>query len=190
MKLINLIMLLSGLLANRYSLAQQEDEDVHLTLITPGMITDQVALDIRAGLKNHTAAVQQWNVAIYLDKVQWQNRLYRSVHVLQANEGVEIRHVVPPGKLLGNHTIILKVSNDRKEHVLKKPIEVVSANGRSTQTIDGAWAGIYHWSEKEGKHWNNDLRQLTGRQWKIIHHQAGPTAHPTERSRSMRADGA
>lgn len=127
-----------------------------------------MALDIRAGLKNHTAAVQDWNVAIYLDKVQGQNRLYNSVHVLQANEGVEIRHVVPPGKLLGNHTIILKVSNNRKEYVLKKPIDVVAANGRSTQTIDGAWAGIYHWSEKEGKHWNNDIRQLTDRQWKTM----------------------
>ncbi len=37
---------------------------------------------------------------------------------------------------------------------------MVKSDTRSTQTIDGAWAGIYHWSEIEGKHWNKDITKL------------------------------
>src|SRR5437773_968926 len=39
---------------------------------------------------------------------------------------------------------------------------------RSTKKIDGAFMGFYHWSETEGKHWNNDLKKMTDNQWKEL----------------------
>jgi hypothetical protein len=166
MKYSYLILLLIGLCLQYTSIAKEHD--LHLTLIPPGMITNQVPLDIRAGLKNHTAETQRWSVEIYLDKVKKKNLLYNATHVLQAGGALEIKHVIPKGSLLGRHTIILKVRGARKNYIVKKEVEVVAADMRSTQTIDGAWAGIYHWSEVEGKHWNGDIRQLTDDQWKTM----------------------
>ncbi len=144
----------------------EQHQDIHLTLIPPGMITDQVDLDIRAGIKNNTASAEQWNIAIYLDEVHRQQPLYQETHTLDSLQSVEVKYVIPKGTLLGKHTVILQVQNKGKVYQVKRKIEVVASEMRSTQTIDGAWAGIYHWSEVEGKHWNSDIRTLSDDQWK------------------------
>jgi hypothetical protein len=37
---------------------------------------------------------------------------------------------------------------------------------RSTRIIGGAWVGIVHWSEEEGRYWNEDIRRLSEEDWR------------------------
>lgn len=53
-------------------------------------------------------------------------------------------------------------------HRTDKKLYVIPSDCRSTRLIEGAWVGIYHWSETEGKHWNPDIRQMTDGQWKEL----------------------
>jgi hypothetical protein len=64
------------------------------------------------------------------------------------------------------HRIILvATSSDREIHCERK-VEVLNSAIRSTRTIDGAWVGIVHWSEEEGRYWNVDIRKLTEDDWR------------------------
>lgn len=149
-----------------YLNSQANEPAPHLTLIPPGMITNKVDLDVRAGIKNNSAVNQRWNIEIYLDKIKSSKRIYNKNHLIEAGGVLEIKYVIAKGTLLGNHKVILKATRNNKQFINEKHVEVVAADTRSTQTIDGAWAGIYHWSEIEGKHWNKDIVNLTGKQWK------------------------
>lgn len=149
-----------------YNTLHATDTDPHLTLIPPGMITDKVNLDIRAGIKNKSGKEERWQVEIYLDKIKTSAKLYSEKHYVHADSAVVIKYVIPKGRLLGKHTIILRTISGKKTYLKKKTVEVVKSDIRSTQTIDGAWTGIYHWSEIEGKHWNRDLIKLTNENWK------------------------
>jgi hypothetical protein len=64
--------------------------------------------------------------------------------------------------------VILKVKSDEKIYSEIKEFEVIESDTRSTRQIDGAWAGIYHWSEIEGKHWNKDIAKMTDAQWQEL----------------------
>lgn len=50
----------------------------------------------------------------------------------------------------------------------ERDIYVVPSQKRSRGVLDGAWVGLYHWSEEEGKHWNDDIRELSAEDWKGI----------------------
>lgn len=144
-------------------------KDIHLTLIPPGMITNKIDLDIRAGIKNQSNTQQNWTVELFLDQTKESSLLTKKEISLDSLGAIEIKHVIPKETLLGHHKVILKVSNDQGEvYETSKNVEVVASEFRSTQTIDGAWAGIYHWSEIEGKHWNPDIKKLTDDQWKTM----------------------
>ena len=47
-------------------------------------------------------------------------------------------------------------------------IEVLDRGTRSTGRIDGAWCGLYHWSEEEGRLWNAELKQFTAEDWRDL----------------------
>lgn len=141
--------------------------DVHLTLIPPGMITNKIDLDIRAGIKNQSSESQEWKIQLYISKDSKDSLILEKEIQLAAAGAIEIKQVIPKETLLGKYTVRLEITNDKglsKQAI--KEVQVVNSEYRSTQTIDGAWAGIYHWSEIEGKHWNPDIQKLTNEQWK------------------------
>ena len=47
-------------------------------------------------------------------------------------------------------------------------LEIVDAESRSTGRIDGAWCGLYHWSEEEGRLWNAELKRFTAADWREL----------------------
>lgn len=67
---------------------------------------------------------------------------------------------------VGKHKVILKVAEGSKVYRRTQEVEVINSDIRSIQQISGAWAGIYHWSEEEGKHWNQDIKKMTDDQWR------------------------
>ncbi len=140
-------------------------DGVHLTLIPPGKITDKVNLDIRGGILNESNQQQTFNVSLYLDKEKKSHLLAKQQVVLAPGKSEVVKVVVPTAGKVGRHEVILKVSQGRKTVRKRQTVEIISSEIRSIQQISGAWMGFYHWSEEEGKHWNQDVKKLTDGQW-------------------------
>lgn len=163
---ISLLVISLAIMCN--SMVAKEYSDIDLTLIPPGKITNKVDLDVRGGIVNHTYTQQTFIVSIYWDKETKSSLLYQDTVVIEANRSKTVKVMLPMKQKVGKHEIILKVTNGRQKYYKTKKIEVIESNIRSTQQISGAWAGIYHWSEIEGKHWNNDIKKMTDNQWKEL----------------------
>lgn len=140
-------------------------ERVGLTLIPPGTITNQVDLDIRAGVVNNSEQDGNFEVAIYLNKKSKKNLLQYSQVPLKAGESYDAKYILETEDKVGENKILLEVKNGCKKYSVEKAFKVVESNIRSTRLIEGAWMGLYHWSEQEGKHWNKDIRKMTHEQW-------------------------
>lgn len=145
-----------------------DENNVSLTLIPPGKITNKVDLDIRGGIINKSDQQRSFEVSIYWGREKRNTLLYESSVTVPAGKSETVKIVVPTKQRLGKHKIILKVTDGNRTYRKTKDIEVVESDIRSIQQISGAWAGIYHWSEIEGKHWNKDIKKMTDEQWKEL----------------------
>lgn len=143
----------------------QAENNVSLTLIPPGKITNKVNLDIRGGIVNESNAEQTYNVRIYWNKENKENLLSQLQITLPAGQSETVKIVIPTKDRVGKSKVILKVESPEKIYRKVKEIEVINSDIRSIQQISGAWAGIYHWSETEGKHWNQDIKKMSDSQW-------------------------
>ena len=138
---------------------------VGLSLIPPDQITNKVDLDIRAGVINKADQLADFEVSIYLNKVSKKNLLHYSSIKIEASKSIELKHRLITEDLIGDYKIIMVVKGNGQINNISKKFKVINSDTRSTKQIDGAWAGIYHWSEIEGKHWNADIKKLTDSQW-------------------------
>lgn len=143
---------LNLLLLTMLSSCLSEFDYVGFTLIPPGKITDKVELDIRAGIVNEYGSAKKFKVSIYWDEEKENNLLYEETLALASGKSAEVKHIVQTAGREGRHHIILRVKDGRKAYRKVKEIEIISSDKRSVGQISGAWAGIYHWSEIEGKH--------------------------------------
>lgn len=150
------LLMINTLLANDY---------IGLSLIPPDQITNKVDLDIRAGIINKGDESSSFEVSIYLNKVSSKNLLHYSREYLIVNKSIEVKHKLVTHDLVGDHKIIMVVRSGKDVNKIVKSFKVIDSDVRSTRQIDGAWAGIYHWSEIEGKHWNADIKKMTDDQW-------------------------
>ena len=139
---------------------------IDLTLIPPATITNQVDLDIRVGITNYDISVRSLDVSLYLNKIDRNTLLYHSTCQVEKDNPLTIRYNMQTRDKVGKNKIILVVKDGTKKTIQTRDIEIIDSNIRSTRLIDGAWTSIYHWSETEGKHWNNDLRRMTDDQWR------------------------
>lgn len=139
-----------------------------LTLIPSGKITNKVNLDIRGGIVNNSAKAQTYRIYIYWNKEVKKNLLRKDLITISANKSSVIKLVIPTNNRVGKNKVIFKVVNGKKISREIENIEVINSKIRSIKEISGAWAGIYHWSEEEGKHWNQDIKKMTDSQWKEL----------------------
>jgi len=80
------------------------------------------------------------------------------------NVGIYCRHSTEPWA--GRHRIILVATSASMRVHAERELEVMASAIRSTRTVDGAWVGIAHWSEEEGRYWNSTIRKLTEDDWR------------------------
>lgn len=141
-----------------------------LTLIPPGTITDKVDLDIRAGIVNNGRSQEDYEIRLYLNGTDEKSLLETDTVSLASGESHLVRHILDTEGMSGENTVMLKVRPCSRKHAdeISRTFNVIKSDIRSTRLIDGAWAGIYHWSEQEGKHWNKDIRSLTDKEWREI----------------------
>lgn len=145
---------------------QVDEPEIGLTLIPPTAITNQVNLDIRAGIKNNEDEAKHLDVTLYLNEENKRNILFETKVEMPAKSADFVKFVMPTKDKIGMNKIILKVSSGEFVARKEKQIEVLASDIRSTKKIGGAWISFYHWSEEEGKHWNPAIKNMTDDQWK------------------------
>ncbi|MDE5635983.1 MAG: DUF4434 domain-containing protein, partial [Muribaculaceae bacterium] len=140
---------------------------VGLTLIPPATVTTRSDLDIRLGIVNNDTHDTRYDVSIYIDNVRPSSLLHKGNYTLPPDSQACARHILSTDSLAGCHRIIAVVTDGKgNKSTRTEEIEVIESQMRSTRLLDGAWAGIYHWSDIEGKNWNPDIRRLSENQWR------------------------
>lgn len=137
-----------------------------IALIPPSPVTDKIMLDIRGAVENTADRSREFTLALYLDR-ESPATLVRTQSLripAHASAGIFYRRSTQ-GWAGRHHVILVATCGDRKTQV-EREVEVLVSPIRSTRTIDGAWVGIVHWSEEEGRHWNADIRKLTEDDWR------------------------
>jgi hypothetical protein len=137
-----------------------------LALIPPSPVTDKITLDIRGAVENTGNRSREFTVALYLDRESPAALVRTQSLRIPAHESAGIFYRRSTQGWVGrHHAILVAKCRDHKSRA-EREIEVLPSPVRSTRTIDGAWVGIVHWSEEEGRHWNADIRKLTEDDWR------------------------
>ncbi len=166
----SLLAVLSGFLFLYGCSVDKSKSEVGLTLIPPAPITNQVNLDIRGGIKNMSDKDKKYQVTIYFNNETEVDKLYSTSVDIKAGDVACVKYMLFTQDKIGKHSIILVVEEGSNVYKMQKPIEILKSPIRSTQKIEGAFVGFYHWSEQEGKMWNPTIKNLTDNQWKEVVH--------------------
>ncbi|MGV8879710.1 MAG: DUF4434 domain-containing protein [Sphingobacteriaceae bacterium] len=160
-----LILLIIGNKFAEASDVQTTKPTINLTLIPPSPVTDQITLDVRAGIWNNASATKTIRAYFYLDIEKKENLLHQETVTVEANSNAGIKFPWSTKGKAGNHKIILVTRSGKETLRKERPMQILASSIRSTKKIDGAWFGFYHWSEAEGKYWNPELKKATDAQW-------------------------
>ncbi len=141
---------------------------IELTLIPPSLVSDKIVLDIRGGIWNRTDTAGKFEVSMFLDEQKPGTLLYRTTIEVPANSAKEVRYLWPTKNHVGRHKIILVAGTGKSNVRALQPLTVVSSDVRSSRRIGGAWVGIAHWSEQEGRHWNAEIKKMSDSDWRQL----------------------
>jgi hypothetical protein len=141
---------------------------VSLTLIPPSPVTDQITLDIRAGVRNSSQSAANCELTFYLDSETPANLLHRTHLDIGGGEAKAALFRWPAKGHAGRHRIVLVARWSKNTFRAERSLNIVASQFRSTLRIGGAWAGFYHWSEEEGRPWNAEIAKMTDEQWRQI----------------------
>lgn len=141
---------------------------IGLTLIPPSPVTNQIKLDIRGAVWNRTDVSRMFDVTIYLDVKRAANKLYQASLNIPAKSAAGFKYLFPTKGREGHHRILMIASSGGSLFRTSQPITILRSTVRSTRRIGGAWVGITHWSEKEGKPWNAQIKKMTDAQWRQL----------------------
>lgn len=147
-------------------MALGQQPTVRLELIPPSPVTDKIVLDIRGAVQNDTGSSRSYAVSLYLDQETPSARMYSQKLQVPAHASTGVYYRRPTAGWAGKHRVILVAAGLGAIRRVEREVEVLPSNIRSTRTIDGAWVGIVHWSEEEGRYWNADIRKLTEDDWR------------------------
>lgn len=137
-----------------------------LELIPPSPVTDKIVLDIRGAVENHSSQPRVYSVSLFVDGQAAGNRVaFRKLRIpAHASAGVDFRRST--AGWAGRHRMVLVADAPGQSARTEREVQVLPSALRSTQTIDGAWVGIVHWSEAEGRYWNAEIRTLSENDWR------------------------
>ena len=139
-----------------------------LTLIPPSPVSEKITMSIRGAVWNNNKSEQTIETAIYLDHESKSGLLFREAVVVpsQSSKGIYFRWSAKG--YVGDHQIIFIKKVKEKIERVSQPITILSCQKRSIGTIAGAWFGFYHWSEREGRLWNDEIKKMTEDQWREL----------------------
>lgn len=155
------------LICSLCSIACKVDNYVGLTVVPYGTVTDQITLDIRAGLINYDKEKTDFDVELWLNGDTLLEK--ESISLMGGGDNCCVKYSFPAAGLSGDNCLTLKVwENGKLAKTENENFKVIPSDVRTDKQIDGAWCGIYHWSEQEGLHWNKDIAKMSDSQWKEL----------------------
>lgn len=166
-RLVILVLLVSsfGNLFSQENNNLRNKPEISLTLIPPSPVTDQITLDVRAGIWNHTDVEKSVMVTFYLDKEKTGTILHQQKITIAPKSSICVKFPWSTKNKAGTHKIILVTKSNNQTLRMERPMQIIASAIRSTKRVDGAWMGFYHWSDLEGKFWNPEIKKMTDKQW-------------------------
>ena len=144
------------------------DSQLRLTLIPPNKVTDKIELSISAAICNNSQENKKFKVLFFLDSCSGR-LLHEQSIMVPPNTVNKVRFKHHTSDMVGEHRVVVAIeSNGEIIDSASRPIEVIKSDTRSLKQISGAWAGLYHWCEKEGQRWNEDIKKMTNKQWQEL----------------------
>ena len=134
-----------------------------LTIIPPAPVTNKIKVEVRGAVQNSSADNKKISLELLCN-----GQVIKTMSEVQLLSGelTEINHIFSTADLLGKNSIELRVSEADSVNSELQPFTVVDSDTRSSKLISGTWNGLYHWSEIEGKYWNQDLKTFTAEDWR------------------------
>ena len=132
--------------------------NTQLRLLPPSPVTTQITVDIRYScLKN--------------DSQSGKLRLFCDDKILDEQDfsGCNISGIFSwnASGQAGAHTLALEIIDANGNNTaVRERLTVLERSVRSPGIIDGAWIGIDHWSDQEGRLWNTELRTFDAADWR------------------------
>jgi hypothetical protein len=107
-------------------------------------------------------------VSVYLDEEKDGKRLHQEKLDVAAKAAAGFKFRWPTKGVSGDRTVIMVAQAHDETQRTKRPLRIIASKIRSTEMIGGSWAGLYHWSEKEGRPWNSDIKRMTEDDWREL----------------------
>ncbi|MBE0535439.1 MAG: DUF4434 domain-containing protein [Phycisphaerae bacterium] len=146
----------------------EEDTQTSLTLIPPSPVTDKICMDIRAAVWNHSNSAKHYQVRFYLDEESDACLLHQQDIAIAPRACKGVKFTWPAAGRAGKHEVLFTAMSDSQTLRTRRPLEILASQTRSTKRIEGAWFEFYHWSEAEGRLWNEEIKTLTDDDWKEL----------------------
>ncbi|MCP4640126.1 MAG: DUF4434 domain-containing protein, partial [bacterium] len=151
-----------------FGMSGSADAGVSLTLVPPGVITEQVTLDVRGAVRNDTDEARTFDVAFYLDEESEEEALHRERVEVPGRSARGVSFRWPSTGHAGGHRVIVVATCDDEVWRMDRPIQVLASDVRSTGKLNGAWVDIYHHDEAEAVPFNEELSKMTDTQWREL----------------------
>ncbi|MBN2329140.1 MAG: DUF4434 domain-containing protein [Candidatus Omnitrophica bacterium] len=162
------LMILTFFFSGRLEAASEKEWTPSITLTPPSPFTQNIRVDLRSALYNPSDATQTFHWSFSAASPNRTDHIQQGKTVVAPRSWEGVKVPWKPKGYESAHHIVFSATNGSQSYAASQSIEIVSSTVRSTQQIDGAWMGFYHWSETEGKLWNRDIRTLTDDQWKEL----------------------
>jgi hypothetical protein len=142
--------------------------NLQVTLVPSSPCSDKIMLDIRAAVLNDSGQDREITISIYLDKPELLSLIYKKTQNTKAGQFCYLKHLWPTIGHTGKHKIIVQADVAGKPVTAESDIEIIASKTISLKHIGGAWIGINHWSDIEGKFWQEDIKKLNDDDWRQI----------------------
>ena len=161
---LQLLTLIFGLFVIAIEVHAQKSSS--LTLIPPSPVSEKITISVRGAVQNQSDHRQTVETTVYLDYESDSTLLFQETVLVQPQSAKGINFRWPAKGYFGDHQILFINKTEGKIEKAIQPITILPSQTRSVNTIDGAWFGFYHWSEDEGRLWNDEIKKMSEGQWR------------------------
>lgn len=135
---------------------------IDIRLVPPSPVTDRISVDVRASWRGEEPAVLRY----ILSGCSGECLLGEQLSII----GKAQRLSFQTADLSGSYRVCVeaRAADGRFLGRAETPLTILPAASRSGGVIGGAWCGLYHWSEAEGRLWNSELRNFSAADWREL----------------------
>ncbi len=141
---------------------------VKLSLIPPAPVSDQITETAFCGLTNDSDQPTECLVRLYAEADARRTLLGEQKVAMPPRSARRVRFDFPTARRVGEQEIVASVMGGDDVTETSERLTVLASDVRATGQVGGAWAGIVHWSEREGARWNDDIRTMTDDDWRRL----------------------